>query len=136
MKFLTLLLTMAFSVSIYANDCTVEITNGFAGRPVNPENAQYVSQFLPILEKALTSKGFTVVRNSNIQPAHTLAVLKYATCANKGGECVGVYSQMTLISNYDYSCDGQCVFEGFSNKIPLSPRTSFIKAVNKIPYCR
>ena len=135
MKFLTLLLTMAFTLSTYANDCTVEITNGFSDRPTNPENTQYVAKFQPILVKALRSKGFTVVKNTE-EAAHSLVVVDYATCSHKGAECVGLYSQMVLVSNTDFQCDGLCTFEGFTNKIPLTPRTSFVKAVNKIPYCK
>ena len=138
MKFLTLLLTMAFSISTYASDCTIQITEGYADRPMHSENDEYSAEFKPILEKALRTKGFKVVKELNnfVQPSNTLVVIDYATCSHRGAECVGYYSQMALVSNTDYSCDGLCVFEGFTAKIPLSPRASFVKAVNKIPYCK
>lgn len=135
MKFLTLLFTMAFTLSVYANDCTIEITNGYSDRATNPENTQYAAKLQPILEKALRSKGFKIV-NEDAQPAHTLVVVDYATCSHRGADCVGLYSQLVLVSNTDFKCDGLCTFEGFSDKIPLTPRASFVKAVNKIPYCR
>ena len=139
MKLLTFRLTMVFSISNFANDCTITITEAFPGNPVHADNSKHRAEFKPLLEKALTSKGFTVVKESNnyIQAANTLVVLDYATCSHKGSECVGLYSQLVLLSDTDYSCDdGQCVFEAFTNKIPLTPRTSFVKAVKKIPYCK
>ena len=138
MKFLTLLLSMVFSISTFANDCTVAITEAFPGTAVQAENSKYRAEFKPLLVKALTAKGFTVVKENNFtQAANTLVVLDYATCSHKGSEYVGLYSQLVLVSNNDYSCDdGQCVFEAFTNKIHLTTRTSFVKAVKKIPYCK
>ncbi len=137
MKLLSVLLTMVFSISTYANDCTVAIKEAFPGNPVHADNSKYRAELKPLLEKVLTSKGFTVLKEkSSIQPANTLVVLDYATCAHKGAECVGLYSQLVLVSDTDYSCnDGQCVFEAFTDKFPLTPRTSFIKAAKKLPFC-
>lgn len=137
MKSLTLLLAMAFSFSTYASDCSIVINNGFSDRPMSAENSKFIPKFQPILEKALISKGYTIVKNSNDDngPTNELFVIDYATCSYRGSECAGLYSQMTLVSNGEFPYGGVYELEGFSDKLPLNPMTSFLKAVKKIPVC-